>query len=120
MNSTAFPVRVAFRGMSPSPAIEADIHRRAEALQRFHPRLSSCHVTVEAPHRHHAQGKIYAVKIDLHLPGAALEITHHRPHDHAHEDVYVAIRDAFDALTRRLEDAVRRMRGDVKQHAPEA
>ena len=35
---------------------------------------------------------------------------------HAHEDVYVAIRDAFDATRRLLEDHVRRGRGEVKLH----
>jgi len=55
--------------------------------------LSSCHVTVAAPHRHHAHGKLYAVKIDLHLPGAVPDISRAGLNDHAHEDVYVAIRD---------------------------
>ncbi|MGH8731193.1 MAG: hypothetical protein ACREVF_05715 [Burkholderiales bacterium] len=36
-------------------------------------------------------------------------------HD-AHEDVYVALRDAFNAASRQLEDSIRRMRGDVKHH----
>ena len=40
-----------------------------------------------------------------------------KPIDHAHEDVYVAIRDAFDAAVRRLEDQARKMRGNVKTHA---
>jgi hypothetical protein len=32
--------------------------------------------------------------------------------------VNVAIRDAFDAAVRQLEDNARRMRGDVKSHTP--
>ncbi len=39
-----------------------------------------------------------------------------KPLDHSHEDVYVAVRDAFNAAARRLEDHARRMRGDVKTH----
>src|SRR5690606_9101707 len=34
------------------------------------------------------------------------------------EDVYVALRDAFDAAKRQLEDYGRRQRGEVKSHAP--
>jgi cold shock CspA family protein len=43
-------------------------------------------------------------------------VTRSGPKDHAHEDVYVAIRDAFDAAVRRLEDHVRERRGKVKTH----
>jgi cold shock CspA family protein len=35
------------------------------------------------------------------------------------EDVYVALRDAFDDMKRQLEDAVRQRRGDEKEHARE-
>ena len=43
---------------------------------------------------------------------------HHR--DHAHEDVFVALRDAFLAARRQLEDHARRMRGAEKAHTPRA
>jgi len=33
-----------------------------------------------------------------------------------HEDVYVALRDAFDAAKRQMEDYGRRQRGDIKTH----
>jgi cold shock CspA family protein len=39
-----------------------------------------------------------------------------RPQDHAHEDAYVAVRDAFDAVMRQLEDHVRKLDGRVKTH----
>jgi len=35
---------------------------------------------------------------------------------HAHEDVFVAIRDAFDAAQRQLADYARRQRGATKAH----
>jgi cold shock CspA family protein len=35
------------------------------------------------------------------------------------EDVYVALRDAFDDMKRQLEDLVRQRRGDQKQHPRE-
>jgi cold shock CspA family protein len=40
-----------------------------------------------------------------------------RPLNRAHEDVYVAILDAFNAAGRQLEDHIRRLRGDVKAHS---
>jgi hypothetical protein len=39
------------------------------------------------------------------------------PKNQAHQDVYVAIRDAFDAAVRQVEDQAQRLRGDVKSHA---
>lgn len=109
------PTQVTFRGMSPSDAVVARIEERAAALEHFYKRVTSCHVVVEAPHRHHHKGKLYVIKIDLRVPGQEIAIGNSGPHDHAHEDVFVAVRDAFDALTRRIEDTARRMRGDVKQ-----
>jgi cold shock CspA family protein len=43
----------------------------------------------------------------------------HEPSKHAaHEDLYVAIRDAFNAAGRKLQDHARRRRGKVKLHEP--
>jgi cold shock CspA family protein len=70
-------------------------------------------VTVEQMRKHHQQGRHFAVKVDLRVPGREIVAT--RDHD---EDVYVALRDAFDSAKRQLEETVRELRGDVKVHAP--
>lgn len=111
------PLQISFHGMEPSPAIEARIREKAAKLERFHDRIVGCRVTVEAPHRHHRHGKLYNVRLDISVPGKDVFVGHSGPLNHAHEDVYVAIRDAFNAAGRQLEDHVRRMRGDVKTHA---
>jgi ribosomal subunit interface protein len=111
------PLQISFRNMDPSPTIEARIREKAAKLERFHDRIIGCTVVVEAPHRHHHKGKLYNVRVDVSVPGKDVVVDHAKPLDHAHEDVYVAIRDAFDAAARRLEDHARRMRGDVKSHA---
>jgi cold shock CspA family protein len=72
---------------------------------------------VAAPHRHHRKGVRYNVRIDLTVPGREIVVNRDQQLDHAHEDVFVAIRDAFRAVRRRLEDHARRQRGDVKAHA---
>ena len=100
--------------MDHSPAVEDRLRERAEKLDHIFDRIIACRVVVEAPHRHSRKGKLYNVRIDLSVPGKEIVANRNRPHDHAHEDVYVAIRDAFDAITRQLEDYVRVMRGDVK------
>jgi cold shock CspA family protein/ribosome-associated translation inhibitor RaiA len=112
------PVEVSFKGMEPSPALETRIRERAARLERFADRILRCHVTVEAPHRHHRQGNLFAVRIMIDVPGGQVAVTHDNPQDHAHEDAHVAVRDAFAAAVRRLEDHVRRLDGDVKRHEP--
>jgi cold shock CspA family protein len=54
------------------------------------------------------------------VPGGEIVVNRNHPLDHAHEDVYVAMRDSFDAARRQLEDHVRHLRGAVKPHAPRA
>jgi cold shock CspA family protein/ribosome-associated translation inhibitor RaiA len=111
------PVSITFRNMGPSPAIEANIREQAEKLDLFFPRILSCRVVVEAPHRHHHKGKLYSVSVELKMPGRGITVTGTGPKNHAHEDVYVAIRDAFHAISRRLQDHARRGQGTVKAHA---
>jgi ribosomal subunit interface protein len=111
------PLQISFRNMDPSPAVEARIRKKAEKLERFHDRIIGCTVVVEAPHRHHHKGKLFNVRVDISVPGKDVVVDRAKPTNHAHEDVYVAIRDAFDAATRRLEDQARKMRGNVKTPA---
>lgn len=109
--------QIRFRGMEPSASIEEVVRERIGRLARFHDRITSCAVLVEAPHRHGHKGRIYRVQVDVTVPG--LEIVTGREHEEnrAHEDVYVAIRDSFNAAQRQLEDHVRKSSGyRVKSH----
>ena len=110
------PVQVTFRNMQPSPAVRTRVRELAERLERFHGRVMSCRVVVRAPHRHHRKGQLYQVSIDLKVPGREIAVNRDPAQHHAHEDVEVAVRDAFNALSRRLEDVARRRRGEVKAH----
>jgi ribosomal subunit interface protein len=111
------PLQISFRNMDPSPAVEARIREKAAKLERFHDRIVSCTVVVEAPHRHHHKGKLYSVHVNISVPGKDVAVDRAKPIDHAHEDVYVAVRDAFDAAVRRLEDHVKRKRDSAKSPA---
>jgi ribosomal subunit interface protein len=110
------PLRITFRNMPPSEAIEARVRQKAQKLERFHSRITGCQVTIEAPHRHHHKGQLYQVTVDMTLPGGEIVASRSPSNDHSHEDVYVAIRDSFDAALRQLEDQTRRQRGEVKSH----
>jgi ribosomal subunit interface protein len=102
--------------MASSPAIEARIREKAAELERFSDRITGCRVIVEKEHRHRHKGDLFRVRIEIDVPGKELAVTHTGPRDHAHEDIYVAIRDAFNAAVRRLEDHVREHGGKVKVH----
>ncbi|MBL6751761.1 MAG: ribosome-associated translation inhibitor RaiA [Nevskia sp.] len=109
------PLELEFKNMTASPALEAVIREKVAKLERFHDRITGCRVTVEEPHRHQHQGKQYQVHIRLMVPGAVL-VSSHDAGDKGHDDPNVAVRDAFDAMRRQLEDHVRIHRGEVKKH----
>jgi ribosomal subunit interface protein len=105
------PLQITVRNVSLSEAAKQAIREKAEKLDKFYDRIMSCRVVVEAPHRHNRHGVLYNVRIDLTVPGGELLVKRE-----PHEDLYVAIRDAFDAARRQLEDYARRQRGQVKLH----
>ncbi|MGE5246123.1 MAG: HPF/RaiA family ribosome-associated protein [Betaproteobacteria bacterium] len=123
---------ITFRGLAPSAALEADIRAHMARLETYYPSIMGCRVLVELAHRHHEAGNRYHVRIDLTIPGEEIVITreaglHATARDveatkSAKEDevdperkhAYVAVREAFDAARRRLQDAARRQRGAVK------
>ena len=107
------PLQITIRGFEHSDALETHIREKADKLDEFFDRIMSCRVVVEVPHKHHHQGKQFNVRIDIGVPGSEIVVNR----DHA-EDVYVALRDAFDAAKRQLEDYARKIRGDVKTHEP--
>jgi len=111
------PLQITFRHMEPSPALEARIRQRAEELDQFFDRITSCRVVVESAHRRQQQGKLFEVRVALTVPGNEIVVGREPGINHAHEDAHVAVRDAFDAARRLLEDHVRRRRGEAKTHA---
>lgn len=102
------PVRITFRDVEPSEAVETKVHQRAARLEKFADRATALNVIVAAPHARSQgpshKGKLFHVTLELVLPGG--EVVVHKGDDgnHAHEDVYIAVRDAFEALERRAQD----------------
>ena len=98
--------------LSLSDIAEERIRSRAEKLERFCDQIISCHVTVDAPHHHKQKGESYDVNIAITVPGEELVIKHEPD-----EDVYVAIRDSFDAAERKLKEHSERRSGEARRHA---
>ena len=110
------PLQIIFRNIPPSEAVEAKVRERAKKLAIITDNITACRVTVEAPHKHQHKGSTYQVRFDLTVPGMEIVVSRDPCLNHAHEDIYVAIRDAFNALRRQLEDYVKQRQGKDKQH----
>jgi ribosomal subunit interface protein len=105
------PLQLTVKDMPVSPAIESQIRKRVEKLTQFYDRISSCRVVIDSPQKHKHQGKLFNVRIDITVPKKELVVT--RKSD---EDIYIAIRDAFNAVERQLEEHSRKRHGRVKTH----
>lgn len=107
------PLQITFRNMEHSDAIETHVREKVEKLETFFDSIMSCRVVIEMPHQHKHQGKAVNVRIDIGVPGNEIVVNREN-----NEDVYVALRDGFDAAKRQLEDYFQRLRGKVKTHQP--
>ena len=106
------PIQITSRDFVLTEAMKRLIEERVEALEQYFPRLTGCHVVIEAPVRHHRHGGPFSVRIDLRAPGAELSVNKQDA-----DDLAVAIRESFDSARRRLEDHLRELRRDVKTHS---
>jgi len=112
------PLQVTFRNLKRSPALEVEVRKHAERLDRFYDRIMSCRVVIEERHKHHHQGNHFHVSLDVTVPGGELVASREPDEHHAYTDVHVAVRDAFDSMRRQLEDYARRHDQRLKVHAP--
>lgn len=111
-------IQISFRNMDPVPAAEAQIRTRIAELQLVSDRMTGCRVVLDAAHRHQRHGRLYDVHIELSVPGGPVVITHGHGDDPAHAELNVAVRDAFDAARRRLQDHMQRLEEAGRPHAP--
>jgi ribosomal subunit interface protein len=107
------PVQVTFRDMPVSDAVEAACWDEAAKLERYFERITSCRIVVAASHRHHRKGNLFEVRIVLNVPGSEIVVNREPANHHSDEDVYVAVREAFDTARRQLEEYVDRLRRHV-------
>ena len=110
------PIEITFRGFAHSDAVETRIREKAAKLEQFCDNIIGCRVAVELDHQHQHQGNLFHVRIDLNVPGRQIVVSREHHDKQSHEDMYVALRDAFDVAKRQLEEHVRIQRGEVKKH----
>jgi ribosomal subunit interface protein len=108
------PLELTFTDMPPSEFVERNIRERVAKLERLFDRITSCHVYVAAPHKRHQKGNHFEIRIEVRVPGTELVVNNQPGDVHAHEDIHVAIRDAFNAMERQLKKHKAKRSGDVK------
>jgi ribosome-associated translation inhibitor RaiA len=92
---------------------QARIEKLVAKLETFDSQLISCLVTVDVPQRFPSGRPVeFQVGLRLSVPGENLEIRRQRA-----PDLEQAVQAAFAAAGRRLQDAARRRRGDIKRRA---
>jgi len=111
------PVEIDLQGMQGRPDVRDSIEKHVAELERRYGRIAACRVMVKGPSGHHRTGGLYEVNIHLALPnGREVNVARTPPADERHADLSFAINDAFKHARRRLQDQVRRLQGQVKQH----
>jgi ribosomal subunit interface protein len=108
------PVRITHRHVPPSEALRRHIQGEADKLKEFFDRIVDCHVVVDRPNRHSQGGQPFRVRVELLVPGEKIVGAVDPTTEKQHEDVYLAVSEAFHAARRELQDYVRRRRGYVK------
>lgn len=106
------PVQIVSRDHHLSKQLEAAILEKVHKLDTFYGRITRCRVVVESQTHQHWNEKAFKVSVELSVPGAELVANHHE-----HHDLKVAVRDAFDAAKRRLQDYAHQQRRDMKAHS---
>jgi len=109
------PVQVSFHGCDHSDAVESEIRGRIDKIEALYGRITSCRVVVELPHKSQSQGKLFHFNIDMTVPGAGHIVHNDRGQNPAHEDVHVALRDAFNAVDSQLKKIVGKRRDEQRK-----
>jgi cold shock CspA family protein len=114
------PFQITFQDFPESDAVWIATQKRIEKLERFFSRIIRCEVVISCPHRHRHSDRLYHVQIHIVIPGDDVIVNRSPLQNEAHRDVYVAIRDSFNAAERILQDRIRIIRNQTKHHEPPA
>lgn len=112
------PIDIEFNGLERSEAIATHIEEKVAKLKKLFERMSNCRVVIEVPHRNPARAtksKVYRVKLEISIPAhKPILVTHERDDDHTHDDIMLAIRDAFAAAERQAKVMNRKLTAPAK------
>ena len=104
------PLQITARDITITPSIEQRVRDKVKKLENFYNRILGCRILIESPHRSNHKGNLYNVRIRLTIPGGEL-IVKREPS----ENLYIAMRDTFEAARRQLLSHSGRQRSNIKQ-----
>lgn len=115
-----FPFQITFLDFAESDAIWLAAQKRIEKLEHFFDRIIRVEVAISAPHRHRHADRLYHIQIHIFLPGDDIIINRKPVQNEDHRDIYVAIRDSFNAAERLLREKARSIRDRSRAHQTES
>ena len=108
--------QVFFHNIEQTEALQDAVRKRIAKLERFCERIISGRVVLDSPHNHRHKGKVYSVGLEIHTPQKEVRVNQEQHDNHAHEDLYVAIRDAFNAAERQLKSVDKSHRANSQHY----
>ena len=102
--------QIVFRNIDQTDALEDAVEKRINKLERYCDQIITGRVVLDSPHNNHHKGKVYSVSLEIRTPSKEVRVNQEQHDNHAHEDLYVAIRDAFNAAERQLKFNDKRLR----------
>jgi len=100
------PCHITFKGMDPSEAGRVEVRAWLDRLGPLTTPMIAGQVVIEAIDEGRRDDRRYHVRMELTMPEGVVSVGPDHPSNGAHEDVYVAIRNAFRAARRQLELSV--------------
>lgn len=94
--------QVVYHNIDQSAALTENVNKRIEKLQRFSNDIIGGRVVLDSPHNNHHKGKMFSVTVEIHTSGKEVIVRQGQHDKPAHEDIYVAVRDAFNVAERQL------------------
>ena len=91
-----------YHNIDQTEAISEAVQKRIDKLERYCDHIINGRVVLDSPHNNHYKGKVYSVTLEIHTPELEVRVNQDQHDNHAHEDLYVAIRDAFNVAERQF------------------
>ncbi|MCB0357806.1 MAG: ribosome-associated translation inhibitor RaiA [Bdellovibrionales bacterium] len=96
-----FHYQIDFPDSQVSPAVKERIEDELNELGNQYTYITSCHIAVRIPHKHKGR-PFFHIHVKLEVPGKTFVIDREPETREEHRDVYLALRDTFDILERKL------------------
>jgi|GEM_PF-991173 len=100
------PCQITFKGMDPSEAARVEVRAWLDRLGVLTTPMIGGQVVIESVDEGRREDRRYHVRMELTMPEGVVVVGPEHPSNGPHEDVYVAIRNAFRAARRQLESSV--------------